>query len=624
MNSIIKIISLLTLGLFVLCTKVEFNNPLDPKATNYDAGKAKDEDGNGHADYFEDEDGDGVINGKDPEWKNYVKDQVPPVFSIKGGDEVTVDRSVEDVQSKFTEFKNQVRANDAKDGDVSNRISVNPDEVSTLVDETYDVVFIVTDIDNNADTIHRTFKVYTPAAVDKVGPRINFSKDTIEFYVGDTYLEPIVTAYDLVDQDVTSSITKTGTVNIEKEGLYPVLYTAKDKSGNSSERTLYVKVLPGTSVDNIVPVITLTRGKDTIKLANGQKWVDPGYSASDNKDGDITGKVTVDTSSFNSDRTDVLCKVTYHVKDNAGNPANEYRFVLFGTLAVETPPRFYLDGKLVSKDTAYSLNLRSKTKTVTAKDKDGLDISSSISRSGAFDSTKTGSYTLTYSVKDKDFIEATLKITITVIDANKDTTKPVITIKGRNPDTVNIDNTAAYKDSGATAYDLVNGIKKTVTVSPSGTVDRKVVGKYEITYTAVDSAGNEAKAVRTVVVRDVSNNLLLKYEVPGTAPLKTVNQDYTSFSIDGSGPAFSDMKSMSINWAYTEYNKDLYSFSISTKSGQYVNLMTSTNTFKTSQPSVTFTGAGLADLKGTFWVTIIDKDMVWVEESGKFAIIWKP
>src|SRR5512133_289403 len=169
MNNILKTCSFITLCLFVFCTQVDFNNPLDPKAINYDADIAKDDDGNGLADYFEDEDGDKIINGKDPDWKNYVKDTIPPVFSMKGGDEVSVDRSAEDVQKKYTEFKNQVKATDAKDGDVSNRITVNPVDVSSLVDETYDVVFSVTDIDNNADTIHRTFIVYKPAEVDKEG-----------------------------------------------------------------------------------------------------------------------------------------------------------------------------------------------------------------------------------------------------------------------------------------------------------------------------------------------------------------------------------------------------------------------------------------------------------------------
>ncbi|NLD92166.1 MAG: DUF5011 domain-containing protein [Fibrobacter sp.] len=624
MNSIIRIVSLLILGLFVLCTKVDFNNPLDPSGA-YDPDMARDEDGNGVADYFEDDDGDKVINGKDPDWKNYIKDTVPPKFSMKGGDEVKVNRSTEDVLKKYTEFKNQVKAEDAKDGDVTNRITIYPPEVSTLVDEIYSVIFIVTDIDNNADTIQRTFIVYTPVEIDTVGPRIFISPqlDTIPYNLGDSYNEPTVSAFDVVDGDVTSSIKKTGAPNMDKVGVYPIEYTATDSSGNSTKKTIYINVSPETSEDRIYPVITLIGG-DTIKLENGAAWVEPGYTASDNKDGDITSKVSVDSGSITgSNRTNILCKVMYHVTDNAKNSASASRFVLFGTIEVDIPPSFYLDGKLISGETSYSLNLKSRTKTITAIDKDDKDISSDIKRSGDFDSAKTGSYVLTYSVKDKNFVEATLKVTITVVDPNKDTTKPVIKIKGNNPDTVNVDSEKEYADAGATATDVVNGRKDTLDVTAEGTVNLKVAGTYKITYTAVDGAGNEATAVRTVVARDVSGNLLLKYGVPGKAPLATVNQEYTSFSIDGDGPAFSDIKSMSIDWSYTEYYKNLNSFSINTKSNQYINLMTSTNTFKSASPLVTFTGTGLADLKGTFWVTVIDDEMIWVEENGEYAIVWK-
>lgn len=627
MNSIIKIISLLALSLLALCTKVEFNNPLDPQATNYDANKVKDDDGNGKADYYEDEDRDGVINGKDPDWKNYIKDLVPPVFSMSGGDVVTVNRKTEDVQEKYSEFKNQVKATDAKDGDVSNRITVNPEDISTLIDETYDVIFIATDIDNNADTIHRTFKVFTSADVDTVGPRIiiGSTKDTFEFYEGDIYNEPLVSAYDLVDGDVSSTITKSGTVNTAKVGLYTVEYTATDKSNNPTKRTIYVNVLPGSSVDNIYPVISLEGGKDTVKLANGAKWVDPGYTATDNKDGIITDSVRVDTSSFTVKRIDVVCKVIYNVKDKAGNTTTEYRLVQFGKIVQDVPPRFYLEGVLVTKDTtSYSVNLKSKPKTLTAKDKDDRDLTSAIKRSGTFDSTKAGIYDLTYTVEDKDLLKTTLKVKITVVDANKDTTKPVITIKGRNPDTVSVDSEKMYSDSGATAYDLVNGKKIVLTVTTSGEVNRKVADTYKITYTAVDSAGLKTESIRTVVVRDVSNNLLLKYGAPGTAALKTIDQAFTSFTVDGSGPSFSTIKSMTINWVNDAYNQALWTFSISTTTGQYIELKSAANTFKSNQPSVTFTSTGIADLTGKFWVTMSDKDMVWVEETGKYAIVWKP
>jgi hypothetical protein len=627
MNSILKIIALLALSLFALCTQVEFNNPLDPKSSNYKPEQVKDEDGNGKADYFEDEDQDGIINGKDSDWKNYVKDQVPPVFSMNGGDEVSVNRKNEDVQEKYTAFKNQVKATDAKDGDVSNRISVNPPDISSLIDETYDVVFIVTDVDNNADTIHRTFKVYTPADVDIVGPRIiiGSTKDTFEFYEGDIYNEPLVSAYDLVDGDVSSTITKIGTVNTTKVGLYTVEYTATDKSNNPGKRTIYVNVLPGSSVDNIYPVISLTGGKDTVKLANGAKWVEPGYTATDNKDGVITDKVTVDTNSFKIKRTDVVCKVIYNVKDNAGNTTTEYRYVLFGTIAPEVPPSFYLDTKPVTKETSYSINLKGRTKTITATDKDGKDITSSIKRSGDFDSSTVGDYTLTYTVEDKDLLKATLKVTITVIDANKDTTKPVIKLKGKNPDTIGVDSVNVYEDPGASAADFVNGISKTVTVNVKGSVDRKTIGSYTLTYTAIDDAGNQTDSIRTVVVKDVSSDLFLRFGVPLTAPLPSFKGEFTKISTVGMNPpSLSTVKSITINWAL-EVTK-FYSFGVQTSDGNpgyYVDLGASVNTLGTAKGQLTI-ASKVPGLDGTYYVKGSATELVFVKTTGEYAIICAP
>ncbi len=76
-----------------------------------------------------------------------------------------------------------------------------------------------------------------------------------------------------------------------------------------------------------------------------------------------------------------------------------------------------------------------------------------------------------------------------------DTTAPVITIKGNNPETVIQGDT--YTDAGATATDDIGG---TVAVTTTGSVDTSTVGTYTITYTAKDNAGNTATETRTVNV----------------------------------------------------------------------------------------------------------------------------
>ncbi len=76
-----------------------------------------------------------------------------------------------------------------------------------------------------------------------------------------------------------------------------------------------------------------------------------------------------------------------------------------------------------------------------------------------------------------------------------DVTKPVITILGDNP--VTVERGTEYIDAGATAWDDIDG---GVFVDTTGFVDTSETGTYTMTYTATDEAGNTATAIRTVTV----------------------------------------------------------------------------------------------------------------------------
>ena len=83
-----------------------------------------------------------------------------------------------------------------------------------------------------------------------------------------------------------------------------------------------------------------------------------------------------------------------------------------------------------------------------------------------------------------------------------DIVPPVITITGATAVSVPLNDT--YNDAGATAVDNVDG---NLTATTTDTVDTSTLGDQTITYTATDSAGNVAKAVRTVsVVNPIVHN----------------------------------------------------------------------------------------------------------------------
>jgi hypothetical protein len=113
--------------------------------------------------------------------------------------------------------------------------------------------------------------------------------------------------------------------------------------------------------------------------------------------------------------------------------------------------------------------------------------------SGTVDANTVGSYTLTYTATDPANNVGTATRTVNVVD----TTKPVITITGANPATVECH--TSYTDAGATALDSCAG---PVSVTTSGSVDVNTTGSYTITYTATDPSGNTQTATRTVNVSD--------------------------------------------------------------------------------------------------------------------------
>jgi len=134
--------------------------------------------------------------------------------------------------------------------------------------------------------------------------------------VATPYVEPGYEATDNYDGDVTGNVTVTGTVGHTVLGSYLLHYNVSDSSGNpAEEKTRMVNV-----VDTTPPTITL-EGDNPLILEAGTPYVEPGYTAADNYDGDITASVVVSGSvDHNAVGTYVL---RYNVTDSSANPAEE-------------------------------------------------------------------------------------------------------------------------------------------------------------------------------------------------------------------------------------------------------------------------------------------------------------
>ena len=193
------------------------------------------------------------------------------------------------------------------------------------------------------------------------------------------YEEEGFTATDNYDGDLTAQVTRE-----EKDGK--IFYTATDSSGNTVtvERTLVYK-------DVIAPVITLVQGNN-IARDKGADFAEPGFSAVDECDGDITSQVSVSgTVDGHTYGTYVL---TYTVTDSSGNVAEVKRTVQIADL---TKPVISLAGDVTSYIQVGSTYTEPG---FSASDNIDGDITSKVAVSGGVDTSKMGINTITYSVSD--------------------------------------------------------------------------------------------------------------------------------------------------------------------------------------------------------------------------------
>ncbi|MBL3825156.1 MULTISPECIES: immunoglobulin-like domain-containing protein [unclassified Marinobacter] len=170
--------------------------------------------------------------------------------------------------------------------------------------------------------VSATFSSTTLA--DTTPPVISLTGGNQTIEQGQTWTEPGYTATDNADGDITvTGVVRTGTVDTSTIGTYVLTYTATDASGNQSSTTRTVQVVEAIPDDTTKPVITLSGGNQTLTV--GDTWSEPGFTATDDSDGTITGQVTV-TGSVNTAQAGTYT-LTYSVTDAAGNTGTATRTV---------------------------------------------------------------------------------------------------------------------------------------------------------------------------------------------------------------------------------------------------------------------------------------------------------
>ena len=287
--------------------------------------------------------------------------------------------------------------------------------------------------------------------------------------------------------DVVNGVTYDfyyGDVTITVTGDFGTLSVYCPYHGYMGGENIFVYDSQYAIQDTTPPTVTIL-GDNPATVEVGSTFSDPGATVYD-QDGTSTYTTTgtVDTNLVGT------YTLTYTAVDNSGNQATATRTV---SVVDTTAPVITLLG---SSQVNVEVGSIYTDAGATATDNYDGDLTSQLVVVNNVDVNTLGSYTVTYGVSDSSSNAASVVTrTVNVIDQ----TAPTITILGDNPVTIEAGST--YTDAGATATDNYNN-DVTADITTASTVDSNTIGSYTVTYTVNDASGNQATAVRTVVVED--------------------------------------------------------------------------------------------------------------------------
>ncbi|EAD7580461.1 DUF5011 domain-containing protein [Listeria monocytogenes] len=274
-------------------------------------------------------------------------------------------------------------------------------------------------------------------------------------------------AMDEEDGDLTSSIQViSNNVNPDKEGIYMVTYKVRDSAGKVVERTISIEVV------NDAPILHVVNKELSVgDIFNPLESV----SAYDTEDGDISNRIEVTENNVNN-QVPGTYSVTYKVTDSFGKSTTE-------TIQVQVVN----DKPIISasdKDLYVGDSFDPMT-GVSANDKQDGDLTSVIRvQANDVDTTKAGTYHVTYVVEDSAGAVVEKTVVITVKEKN---TAPEIQM---NTETINLNvgDTPDWK-VGVTASDQEDGDITNAIMVNATDVNLEVPGNYTVIYQVTDSGG---------------------------------------------------------------------------------------------------------------------------------------
>ena len=221
---------------------------------------------------------------------------------------------------------------------------------------------------------------------------------------GQTYTEPGAKAAFagtiLKNTPEAVNVKISGDVDTAKLGTYELTYSAEYLLDYFFGEQIFTQNCTRKVhiVDTAAPEITLIADPEVYTLP-GQVYAEEGYKAVDDYDGDITANVV---------REVVGETVVYTVSDSSGNKTQVVRQVVYDD---PIPPQLTLEGKPI---VVVYLNKEYEEPGYKASDNVDGDITDRVVVEGTVDTSKEGTYELTYTVKDgyDNTVTATRKVEV--------------------------------------------------------------------------------------------------------------------------------------------------------------------------------------------------------------------
>lgn len=435
------------------------------------------------------------------EFEDYAIDIIPdviaPVVTLLGRDTVSVEQWHQYVEPGFT-------ASDNIDGVITANVQISSN-VNTSVVGTYQVNYNVLDSAGNPATQKVRIVIVTP---DVTLPVLTLLGSTpMKHTVYTAFVDPGYTAIDFDTRNLTSNVVVQNNINENALGLYDVIYTIDDGSGNIDSKVRQVEV-----VDDVAPLVVFTDPTNPVIMEVNAPFVEPGVTISDNYD----RAPIISTSGLDVTKTGTY-QLVYIGSDSSGNISAP----LVRTVIVQDSEAPVID--LVGGDTVF-VNVFAPYNERGFVATDNYCENLNVVVTGKVNVNVVGTYVLTYNLTD---CEGNAAITRTRVVIVVDREAPELTLKGLP--SVNIVRWQGFNDPGVSISDnYYTETELQALLQVTGNLDENWEGEYEVCYQVTDPSGNRSSKVCRAVtvlenltsVGDVNGTQLKAYPNPTTGLVK--------------------------------------------------------------------------------------------------------